>query len=104
MLESIYKLTSSNNHVHCIGSYDGAYQSRSGKSGGGLRRYCFASTISVDPCKVRSYDIACNSCSSWNENEPKYTKGQISEANIKHGHKIIKQSVQLNILNLHLSN
>ena len=55
-------------------------------------------------CKVRSYDIACNSCSSWNENEPKYTKGQISEANIKHGHKIIKQSVQLNILNLHLSN
>ena len=33
-------------------SYDGTYQKRGGKSGGGFSRYCFASAISV---KVEKY-------------------------------------------------
>ena len=59
-IESIYKLVSSNNRIHCVASYDGAYQLRSRKSGGGLSRYCFSSAISVDSGKVLSYDVACN--------------------------------------------
>ena len=43
--------------VHAIASYDGAYQMRSGKSGGGFSRYCFASAISVDTSKVLSYEL-----------------------------------------------
>ena len=43
-------------------SYDGAYQKRGGKSGGGFSRYCFACAISVETGKVLSYEIACNSC------------------------------------------
>ena len=31
-LESMYQLVSSNNRVHCVASYDGAYQLRSRKS------------------------------------------------------------------------
>ena len=43
-------------------SYDGAYQKRGGKSGGGFSRYCVACAISVETGKVLSYEIACNSC------------------------------------------
>ena len=63
-LESIYKLVSSNNRVHCVASYDGSYQLRSGKSGGGFSRYCFSSAI-------------CHGC---NDFEVKLNKKQISES------------------------
>ena len=43
-------------------SYDGAYQKKGGKSGGGFFRYCVACAISVETGKVLNYEIACNSC------------------------------------------
>ena len=49
--------------VHAVGSFDGSYQQRSGKAGGGFSRYCFASVISSDTSKVLGYEVACNSCS-----------------------------------------
>ena len=82
-LESIYKLVSLNNRVHCVASYDGAYQLRSGKSGGGFSRYCFSSAISVNSGKVLSYDVACNSCPGCNEFELKLNKKQISESDYR---------------------
>ena len=82
-LESICKLVSSNNHIHCVASYDGAYQLRSGKSGGGFSRYCLSSAISVDSGKVLSYDVACNSCPGCNEFELKLNKNQISESDYR---------------------
>ena len=100
-LKSIYKLPSSNNRVHCVASYGGAYQTKSRKSGGGFSKYCFPSAISVDSGKVLSSDVACNSCPRCGEYELKYSKGQINE---DENQKIMKQSVQQNILSLHLSN
>ena len=55
------------NCVHAIASYDAAYQMRSGKSGGGFSRYCFASLMSVDTSKVLSYEVSCNSCRTCTE-------------------------------------
>ena len=82
-LESIYKLVFSNNNIHYVASYDGAYQLRSGKSGGGFSRYCFSSAISVDSGKALSYDVASNSCPGCNEFELKLNKKQISESNYR---------------------
>ena len=100
-LESIHKLVSSNNRIHCITSYDGAYQLRSGKSGGGFSRYCFFSAISVDSGKVLSYDVVCNSCPGCNEFELRLNKKQISESNYRvlmENHKSICQHDTLNLL------
>ena len=47
--------------VHIIGSYDGAYQKRPSRMGGGFSRYCFASLIEMQTGKVVAYDVACNS-------------------------------------------
>ena len=82
-LESIYKLVSSNNHIHCIASYDGAYQIISGKFGGGFSRICFSSAIYVDSGKVLSYDVARNSCPGCNEFQLKLNKKQISESDYR---------------------
>ena len=78
-LESIYKLVSSNNRIHCGACFDGAYQLRSAKSGGD-----FVSTVSLQRflltlVKVLSYDVASNSCPDCNEFELKLNKKQISE-------------------------
>ena len=78
-LENIFGLDTVSGGVHCVASYDGAYQMRSGKSGGGFSRYCFASAISVDSGKVLSYEVACNSCPRCNEFELKYTREQIND-------------------------
>ena len=43
-------------------SYDGAYQKRTGKGGGGFARYCFTSAISIETGEVLSFEIACNGC------------------------------------------
>ena len=51
-----------NGLIHDITSFDGAYQKRSTKGGGGYSRYCFASVISMTLCKVVAFDVACNSC------------------------------------------
>ena len=51
-----------NGLIHDIASFDGAYQKRSNKGGGGYSRYCFASVISMTLGKVVAFDVACNSC------------------------------------------
>ena len=61
-LEHILGIHESTSLVHAIGSFDGAYQMRSGKAGGGFSRYCFASIISSETSKVLAYEVACNSC------------------------------------------
>ena len=61
-LRSILNTDPSLNHVPTVGTFDGAFQQRSGKSGGGFSRYCFAAAIIAQTGKVISYDIGCNSC------------------------------------------
>ena len=46
---------SNSEYLRTMVSYDGAYQQRSGKSGGGFCRYCFGAAISVETGKVLSY-------------------------------------------------
>ena len=53
--------------VHITGSYDGAYQKRSGKMSGGFSRYSFASIIEMQTGKVVAYGVACNSCPQCTE-------------------------------------
>ena len=81
-LKSIYQLVSSDNHVHCVASYDGAYRFRSGQSAVAFR-YCFSSVIPIDSGKVLSYDVACNSCLRCNEFGLKPSKKKISEIDYK---------------------
>ena len=66
-LRLLQRLRNNEEYLKTIVSYDGAYQQRSGKSGGGFSRYCFAAAISVHTGKVISYGIACNSCSQCSE-------------------------------------
>ena len=60
-LRTIQQISNSQ-YLRTMVSYDGAYQQRSGKSGGGFSRYCFGAAISVETGKVLSYGVACNSC------------------------------------------
>ena len=69
-------------YVHAIASYDGSYQQRSGKSGGGFSRYCFAAAISANTGKVLSYGIASNSCKLCNEYENLLMTGQITKKDL----------------------
>ena len=48
--------------IHEIASFDGAYQKRSTKGGGGYSRYCIGSVISMTLGKILAYEVACNSC------------------------------------------
>ena len=48
-LERILGLNQSTGLVRAVGSFDGAYQQRSGRAGGGFSRYCFASSFRVKP-------------------------------------------------------
>ena len=48
--------------IHEMASFDGAYQKRSTKGGGGYSRYCFWSVISMAMGKILAYEVACNSC------------------------------------------
>ncbi|KAI6654474.1 hypothetical protein LOD99_870 [Oopsacas minuta] len=61
-LETLHGLNHVSNCVHIVASYDGAYQIRNKKSGGGFSPYCYASAIAVGTGKVVAYDVACNSC------------------------------------------
>ena len=61
-LRILQSVDPSASHVRIVASYDGCYQMRSGKAGGGFSCYCFASAIAVDTAQVISYGIGCNSC------------------------------------------
>ena len=78
-LEGIIGLNPTTNCVHTVASYDGAYQMRSGESGGGFSRYCFASAISVITGKVIAYDVAGNSCRLCVDWENRLRNGDITE-------------------------
>ena len=47
--------------IHDLASFDGAYQKRSTKGGGGYSRYCFGSVICMAIGKILAYEVACNS-------------------------------------------
>ena len=78
-LRAYHETALSEPYVKTIVSFDGAYQMRSGKSGGGFSRYCFGAAISVHTAKVVSYGIACNSCKQCNEHRNMRRNGSISE-------------------------
>ena len=61
-IRSIMNIDATCEFVSTVGTFDGAYQQRSGKSGGGFSRYCFAAAIIAQTGKVISYYIGCNSC------------------------------------------
>ena len=67
------------NCVHAVVSYDGAYQIRSKKYGGGYSPYCFASEISVETGKVLAYDVACNTCRQCNLHANKLRDHEMTE-------------------------
>ena len=78
-LETIFGTNPLTNCVHAEVSYDGAYQIRSKKGGGGYSPYCFAAAISVETGKVISYDVACNSCRKCNLYASKLRDQEITE-------------------------
>ena len=59
-LRTIHSVDASCPLVEVVGTFDGAYQQRSGEAGGGFSRYCFAATIAAETGKVISYGVACN--------------------------------------------
>ena len=66
-LRLLYNTPSNSKNITTVGTFDGAYQQRSGKSGGGFSRYCFAAAIIAETGKVVSYGVACNSCAFCTE-------------------------------------
>ena len=79
-LRTHLKIDLSDSQFRALASYDGSYQQRGGKAGGGHSRYCFAAAISTDAKQVSSYGIACNSCSLCTEYKNKLRDGKISSA------------------------
>ena len=75
-------------------SYNGAYQKRGGKAGGGLSRYCIACAISVETGKVLSYEIACNSCRLCIEKQQALKEKRIDLAEYKIWIKMHESSCQ----------
>ena len=61
-LRTLHGTDSSEDYVTTVGKFDGAYQQRSGKSGGGFSRCAYSACIIAETGKVISYGIACNSC------------------------------------------
>ena len=78
-LEDLLGLNDDTKLVHAVVSYDGAYQIRSGKSGGGFSPYCFASAISTDTGKVVAYEVGCNTCRECTLYENKLREKEITE-------------------------
>ena len=104
-LEGLFGVNSSSKCVHCVASYDGAYQMRPTKGGGGFSRYCFASAISVDTGRVLSYDVACNSCEECSEYENKLRNKLISEKeyrDLKENHDVICQATYSDLASIQL--
>ena len=77
-LRAIRQLDPSTKYVTAVGTFDGAYQQRTWKSGGGFSRYCFAAAIIAGTGKVVSYGVAFNSCSLCNILGNRLKREQIS--------------------------
>ena len=65
-------------------SYDGAYQKRTGKGGGGFARYCFASAISIETGQVLSFEVACNGCRYCVEKQQALREKRITVEDYRH--------------------
>ena len=92
-------------HVTTVGTFDGAYQQRSGKSGGGFSRYCFAAAIISQTGKVISYDIGCNSCAICTRINNRYLTKSITlqECELqKATHKLVCPAEYLELSSVHL--
>ena len=79
-LRTLMKIDPSQSHFQTIASYDGSYQQRGGKAGGGHSRYCFAAAISTETNQVISYGIACNSCPLCTESQNKLRHGEMTQS------------------------
>ena len=77
-LRAIRQLDPSTKYVTAVGTFNGAYQQRSRKSGGGFSRYCFAAAIIAETGKVVSYGVAFNTCSLCNILGNRLKREQIS--------------------------
>ena len=64
--------------VHITGSYDGAYQKRCSRMGGGFSRYCFVSLIEIKTGRVVAYQVVCNSCPECTVLRHHFTGGILS--------------------------
>ena len=78
-LRAIHNVVAGCQYVEVVGTFDGAYQQRSGKAGGGFSRYCFAAAIAAQTGKVLSYGVACNSCALCNSLGSKLRESVISD-------------------------
>ena len=78
-LETIFGINPLTNCVHGVVSFEGAYQIRLKKGGGGYSPYCFAAAISVDNGMVLAYDVACNNCRQCNMYSSKFRENEITE-------------------------
>ena len=104
-LRSVLNTDASSDLVTTIGTFDGAYQQRSGKSGGGFSRYCFAAAIIAQTGKVISYNIGCNSCAVCSRINNRYLSNSITqeECNIeKANHKAICPAEYSELSSVHL--
>ena len=67
--------------VHATVSYDGGYQKRGCKFGGGFARYGFVAAIDIVSGKVVSFDVACNSCPKCSELRHLFRKKELTSEN-----------------------
>ena len=83
--------------MHAVLSYDGAYQVRSGKSGGGFSPYCFETAISIDMGKVVAYEVGCNSC-----RECTLYGNKLREKEITEGHASSRTIIEVKLTSISL--
>ncbi|KAI6661845.1 hypothetical protein LOD99_9797 [Oopsacas minuta] len=76
-LEILHGLNHVSNCVHIVASYDGAYQIRNKKSGGGFSPYCYASALQWAP--LRDNAITTKEHHLWYQSHEKVCTGEFSE-------------------------
>ena len=98
-------IDASEQYVTTVSTFDGAYQQRSGKSGGGFARYAFAACIIAETGKVVSYGIACNSRAFCTRTNNRYRNKEIdcdefeTQKNI---HKLVCPAEYADLSSVHL--
>ena len=78
-IRSIQNADKTTEYVTTVGTFDGAYQQRSGKSGSGFSRSCFAAAITAETGKVISYEVGCNSCAVCTRINDRYLSNSIKK-------------------------
>ena len=78
-LRRLLDVDSTDPFVRTVVSFDGAYQTRGGKTSGGFSRHCFGAAIASLTSKVVAYGIASNSCKMCVQYNNLRRNGKISE-------------------------